>query len=176
MIFQSFTYTIQPFHQSGDKYMVHKVTIGLQQKIGQPNFGSIGASCSIEVHLDDDEAMCPELVTARVRQAFAQCRECITKELSMHDGMPVVEPPARESMPANKARNTSRGNAASNRTPRTATEAQVRAIRAIASKAGVSLASELEQEFGVHSPNQLTIAQASQLIDSLKQGLSPSST
>ena len=50
----------------------------------------------------------------------------------------------------------------------------MRAIRAIASKARISLASELEQGFGVQSPNQLTVAQASQLIDSLKQGLMPS--
>jgi len=57
---------------------------------------------------------------------------------------------------------------------RTAMEAHVYAIRAIASKAGLSLASELEQSFGVHSPNQLTIAQARQLIDSRMQGLTPS--
>ncbi len=58
--------------------------------------------------------------------------------------------------------------------PSQATDAQVHAIRAIASKAGVSLASELEQGYGVRNPNQLTIAQASQLIDSMKQNLAPS--
>jgi hypothetical protein len=155
--------------------MTHKVTVGLQQKIGQPNFGSIGASCSIEVHLDDDEAVHPEVVTARVRQAFSQCRDCIAKELSLHE---VVEPNEsssreREPRPAASRPTTERGRT-SDRPQRTATEAQVRAIRAIASKAGVSLASELEQGFGVRNPNQLTIAQASHLIDSLKQGLTPS--
>jgi len=49
----------------------------------------------------------------------------------------------------------------------------VRAIRAIASKARISLASKFEQGFGVQSPNRLTVAQVSQLIDSLKQGLAP---
>jgi hypothetical protein len=48
-------------------------------------------------------------------------------------------------------------------------------IRPLAPKAGLSLASELEQGYGVRSPNQLTIIQASQLIDSLKQNLAPSS-
>jgi hypothetical protein len=47
-------------------------------------------------------------------------------------------------------------------------------IRAIASKAGLSLASELEQGYGVRNPNQLTIAQSSQLIDEMKQNLAPS--
>jgi len=154
--------------------MTHKVTVGLQQKIGQPNFGSIGASCSIEVHLDDDEATLPELVTARVRQAFAQCRECIAKELSLHEVKHSSETLARDSSPASETRSSNQGTPATNHARKTATEAQVRAIHAIASKAGISLASELKQGFGVHNPNQLTISQASQLIDSLKQGLAPS--
>lgn len=155
--------------------MTHNVTVGLQQKIGQPNFGSIGASCSIEVHLDDDEAVHPEVVTARVRQAFAQCRDCITKELSLHDAAQSTEPSSRErdSRPT-ASRPPAERSRTSDRPQRSATEAQVRAIRAIASKAGLSLASELERGFGVRNPNQLTIAQASQLIDSLKQGLTPS--
>ena len=41
-------------------------------------------------------------------------------------------------------------------------------------KAGISLASELRQGFGGQSPNQVTVAQPSQLIDSLKQCLTPS--
>lgn len=155
--------------------MTHKVTVGLQQKVGQPNFGSIGASCSIEVHLDDDEAVHPELVASRVRQAFTQCRDVIAKELSLHDAVKPGEAQGREPEQRPVAsRSTTERSGTSNRPPRTATEAQVRAIRAIASKAGVSLASELEQGFGVRNPNQLTIAQASQLIDSLKQGLTPS--
>ena len=156
--------------------MTHKVTVGLQQKVGQPNFGSIGASCSIEVHLDDDEAVHPEVVTARVRQAFAQCRDVIAKELSLHDTVKPGEAQGREpeQRPIASRSNTERSGRTSDRPQRTATEAQVRAIRAIASKAGVSLASELEQGFGVRNPHQLTIAQASQLIDSLKQGLTPS--
>jgi hypothetical protein len=154
--------------------MTHKVTVGLQQKIGQANFGSIGASCSIEIHLDDDDAACPEVLTSRVRQAFTQCRDCIAKELSLSESK---QPGGVHSDDKQKSVDQKRAperNASSDRVLRTATEAQVRAIRAIASKAGISLASELEQGFGIRDPNQLTIAQASQLIDSLKQGLTPS--
>lgn len=153
--------------------MIHKVTVGLQQKIGQPNFGSIGASCTIEIQLDDDEACHPGVIANRVTQSFAQCRASIEKELSLHEaehpsGAPrVVHGPAEPRLAPDRR-------SATDRAPRAATEAQVRAIRAIASKAGVSLASELEQGFGVHNPNQLTMAQASQMIDSLKQGLTPS--
>lgn len=152
--------------------MIHSITVGLQQKIGQPNFGSIGASCNIEVRLDDDEAQLPEIVSAKVKQAFAQCRDCIAKELSQHVTAHASDAPMHEKT-AEPNRNSER-NGSANRGQRTATEAQVRAIRAIAGKAGLSLASELEQGFGVRNPNQLTIAQASQLIDSLKRGLTPS--
>jgi hypothetical protein len=50
----------------------------------------------------------------------------------------------------------------------------VRAIRAIASKYRLSLTSELQDRFGVTLPTDLTISQASQLIDAMKQDLSPS--
>jgi hypothetical protein len=60
-----------------------------------------------------------------------------------------------------------------NSRPRQATEAQIRAVRAIASKAGVQLASELEARFGVGTPSQLSLSQASQLIDDLKSQLTP---
>lgn len=57
--------------------MTHKVTVGLQKKIGQPNFGSIGASCNIEVQLNDDEVTQPEVIAQRVTQVFVQCHTCI---------------------------------------------------------------------------------------------------
>ncbi len=50
-----------------------------------------------------------------------------------------------------------------------ALEFQVRDIRTIASKAGISLASELDQGFVVRYPVQLIVSQASPLIDSMMQ-------
>src|SRR6056297_46695 len=49
-----------------------------------------------------------------------------------------------------------------------ASEAQIRALHAIAAKHGVVLACELEAQFGVTTPAELTIRQASQMIDTLK--------
>ncbi|WP_231617909.1 hypothetical protein [Novipirellula aureliae] len=54
---------------------------------------------------------------------------------------------------------------------REATEAQIRAIHAIASKANVHLASQLETDFAVSTPKQLTLRQASDLIEKLKSRL-----
>jgi len=44
----------------------------------------------------------------------------------------------------------------------------VRAFRTIASKANIHLASQLTDDFGVGVPQQLTIRQASDLIEKLK--------
>ena len=136
--------------------MPTKVTVGLCKKRGLPNFGSISVSCHMDVHLDDQETATPETVTAYVERAFARCRNSIAQELAKHESEPT---PAASTA----------SEPASHRHPaRPATDAQVRAIRAIASKQGIVLAVELHDRFGVRSPNQLTLTQASQLIDSLK--------
>ena len=32
--------------------MAMKISVGLQKKVGQPNFGSLGASCHVEFEID----------------------------------------------------------------------------------------------------------------------------
>mgnify|MGYP001563117379 CR=1 FL=1 len=146
--------------------MIKTVTVGLQQKIGQPNFGSVGASCSIEVQLDSDEADAPEVIAARIKHAFDRCRQSIDEELQHQDRETVTTNTGtgfRKSAPPRDT--TSRS--------RSATDAQVRAIRAIASRHGIVLASELHGRFGARSPTDLTVGQASELIDALKAPATP---
>jgi hypothetical protein len=51
---------------------------------------------------------------------------------------------------------------------RPATESQVRALRAICKRGRLDLDREVHEEFGLDSPDQLDVKQASQLIDILK--------
>jgi hypothetical protein len=145
--------------------MTTKITIGLQQKVGQPNFGSLGASCSIELNLSDEQTRHPSLISDHIREAFAQCRDSIRAELA---GAAEPADSQRRNDPPPPPRSTG-GDSSRTATPkRSATEAQIRAIHAIAGKQGIVVASELAERFGVQSPAQLSIRQASEFIDSLK--------
>ena len=55
------------------------------------------------------------------------------------------------------------------RTPRPATPNQVRAIRAIAQRGHADLTGVLRDDFGVDRPEGLSVTQASELIDRLKE-------
>ena len=234
--------------------MPHKLTVGLSEKIGQPNFGSLGASCALELELTGEDLARSDAIAEKVKQAYAQCRQRIDEELAPHrlparGGRPAKRPAAsdprasrvdgRSSQPdcgqhdsgqhdwgqhdwgkcvsvgyppviasdrgcrqARKQRRSRNQTALARRrqsptastashdptsrqrlpaslprqseqAPRPATAAQVRAMRTIASKAGVSLSGQLEQHFGVQLPGDLSLQQASHMIDVLQSQLSP---
>lgn len=146
--------------------MAIKLNVGVSRKVGQPNYGSLGACCNVDIELDqqtlgDD----PQGLHRRVQQAFAVCRQAVEAELSQSVGQPngggastgQVSQPDRSASTATEPS-----------TPRAATPAQIKAIHAIAGRLGIGLAVQLQQ-FGVNSPSQLSLPQASQLIDQLKQ-------
>ena len=63
--------------------MALKLNVGISKKIGQPNFGSLGASCHVEVELD------PSLIFndvpalhSRIKQAYTACRQAVHDELT----------------------------------------------------------------------------------------------
>ena len=60
-----------------------KLSVGLAKKVGQPDYGSLGASCHVELELDgsllrDDL----EGFHHHVRNAFTACRQAVTDELN----------------------------------------------------------------------------------------------
>jgi hypothetical protein len=130
-----------------------KLNVGLTKKIGQPNYGSLGATCHVEIELDQallehDENGFQE----RIRRVFTVCSQAVTGELMRQshgntrqalDG-PVVRDRARRATPA-----------------------QVRAIRSIAEHQEIDVDAWARKEFGVEI-DALSILEASQLIDDLK--------
>jgi hypothetical protein len=163
--------------------MSTKINVGLSRKIGQPNFGSLGASCHIDLEIDPQTAIRdPEAIQRQIMTAFTICKQSIDAELAKSEhadtnatvnGFHPAEQPSAPRRQTYQRPASDQSVATPPRQPRPATAAQIKALHTIASRAGLTLASELQHQCGVTNPQQLTIQQASRMIDHLKQSLAP---
>ena len=63
------------------------VNVGVAKKLGQPDFGSLGASCSIQVELPHDIIFCDlEAFHRQVRSVYAACAQAVNDELARQQG------------------------------------------------------------------------------------------
>lgn len=69
-----------------------KLTVDVCRKIGKPNYGSEGASCSLSFDVSDD----PAALSDAIRRAFAVCERSVADQLG--DGQ-AEQPPARPGPP-----------------------------------------------------------------------------
>ena len=59
------------------------LNVGLSQKMGLPDYGSLGASCHVELELGSHLLeRNPEIFQQEVRAAFAACRQAVEEELA----------------------------------------------------------------------------------------------
>ncbi len=159
-----------------------KLNTGITRKVGLPDYGSAGASCNLEVELDTSLFHDLDGLHQVVRRAYAACNQAVQDELarssaaSNGNGKPkaraayeVVEVSTSPAFSGARITTTS-SNGAAQPTPavRPATASQVKAIRAIASRRRIDLATLLQTRFGLAAPGELGIRQASELIDELK--------
>ncbi len=165
-----------------------KLHVGLSKKIGLPNYGSLGASCHLEVELDS------QVITRdrnefkqQLHQAFEVCSQAVDDQLThrVPASREAVVKASRAENPRGPESTGASQNGASEavspagtngRAPagqprpnlRLATSPQVRAIIAIANRQDVNLVELLQNRFGVDDPSALTVSDASQLIDELR--------
>lgn len=159
-----------------------KLTVGVSRKLGLPGYSSVGASCNIEVELDS-ALLQGDLDTfhARVRDAYIACQQAVYDELARLQSQPAIPVSAhgasanghdRQSESENGRGNHggagSRTNGAPRPAVRPATTSQVKLICAIARSHDTDLEGLLKHEYGVDHPEELSVPQASELIDRLR--------
>ena len=199
-----------------------KLNIGLSRKVGEPNYGSRGASIHLEVELENGVLTDPAAMRDHVQDLYALARQSVDDELqrpadeALVDLVPAeqqVQRPtnghlnnghtsngrhangngsrsqAHASRPANGRLNEAGGSSAgrlvesatngdtNHRNCHTnrievarATQSQIRAIFAITKRQGLDPHKVISERFRVHRMEDLTIREASAIIDELKSG------
>jgi len=158
--------------------MPMKLNVGLCRKIGQPDYGSLGASCNVEVELSgslifDD----PDAFQQHVRRAYAACERAVEVQLnaarqpsSTSTGHAPADSPTRGNNGADGGHPNGNGNG-NGAGGRQATEKQLTYIRRLSGEIkglGVRRLETLAQNMFGKPLAGLTSLDASGLIDCLK--------
>jgi hypothetical protein len=161
--------------------MAVKLSVGLQKKVGLPDFGSLGASCHVEFEID--RGLLEHDLDGfhrKVSDAFVACRQAVHDQLAAANEVSteLSSPQSGAVTGRNGHSVTSKpsGHAGTNghaHRPEigTVTQSQLRAIHAISRRNRVDAAALVRERFQVDRPESLSIREASSLIDELKRGM-----
>ena len=143
-----------------------KLNVGFNKKVGEANYGSKGACVGLELEIDSGIIGEPDRLRERIKQLFVIAKTSVEEEL---------HGTSHAANGRNGAATTGNGHANGYRNgrqrdaTRRATASQARALNLIADRQGVNLAELLRQRFGVDQAGDLSITEASALIDELKE-------
>ncbi|WP_406696357.1 hypothetical protein V5E97_35730 [Singulisphaera sp. Ch08] len=156
-----------------------RLNVGVSKKLGLPEYSSIGASCNLELELESGLLQNDlDGLHAQIRGAYVAANQAVNDELNRLQALPV--------RPSLTAEVTTSGNGHSNgtvvhtngtptrrngvhaRASKPATTGQVKAIYAIARAQRADLEGLLRDEYAVDRPEDLSLADASKMIDQLK--------
>ena len=171
-----------------------KLNIGLSRKVGEASFGSRGASINLEVELDNGVLNDPGLLRDRVQDLYVLARQSVDEELQRPAEAGPSEPSHTNGNEHGRISHTANGNGHKNgqanghgtngrvtngHSPTNgnghgrievarATQSQIRAIFAISKRQGLDPHTVINDRYRVHKMEELTIREASALIDDLK--------
>ena len=128
------------------------LNVGLTKKIGEANYGSRGASVNFAVELEHTLVRQPDELKQKIKYLFGLAKDAVEEELAADE-------------PSD--RNDNNGHSRQSHA-RPATASQVRAIHAIADRNHIDLTTRLRDSFSVTKADELSVSQASELIDELK--------
>lgn len=169
--------------------MPMKLNVGVSRKVGLPEYSSAGASCNVELELDSGLLQHDvNAFQAQVQAAFSAAEAAVEAEVARLQE-PAAPPnglarwdnrnggahhtngtsrPAHVNGTHARPTGVGRNGSSSDRATIRCTAKQARAIRAIARNLNLDLEQMLREDFGVGAPDDLTLSQASELIDSLR--------
>jgi hypothetical protein len=130
-----------------------KLNAGVSRKVGEPNYGSRGASVNVELELESSVVNDTDALYEKIRRLFALAKHSVDEELGIS-----TPAPGNDGGPSST----------SNGETRSATDKQKYAIAAICNENGFDEDQEAMGLFG-RPVSQLTLPEASQLIDRLKE-------
>ncbi|MDM4018959.1 hypothetical protein [Roseiconus lacunae] len=142
--------------------MPTKLTVGYCRKKGLADYGSVGANCSLEIELDNQIVGNANRLREAAETAYLAARQAVEDQLAREDSSSSSAPGSNGTFSGQ-----SRNRRPSRSSFRAATESQLRAIRAIAKRTRTDL-DPLLSRLGTSTLEQLSIANASKLIDEMK--------
>jgi len=148
-----------------------RLNVGVSKKLGLPAYSSVGASCNLEVELENGILRDPAGFRDQVQGAFLAAQRAVDDELDRLQGQSSHDQP-HEVVPTNGHQLThgkppTRSEPRFDRPGKPATPNQVKAIVSIARRQHADL-DGLLHDLGVARPEDLSLAAASRLIDQLK--------
>lgn len=149
--------------------MAAKLSVGLQKKLGLPGYSSIGASCHVEFEVETSLMESNlEGFHQKVQRVYSACQQAINEQLARYQSTPPnLNDPPRTQLNGQNNPNPQQVKQESSR----ATRNQIRSIFAIARNQGLDPLQIVRTRFNLDLPEDLTIREASSLIDELKHGI-----
>jgi hypothetical protein len=145
-----------------------KLQVGVSKKVGMPDYGSLGASCQIELQLD--QTFTPsdaDAIEEHVKQAYSACRQAVEEELTHNQKR---DKESRDScQTASQARSETSGNG---RNGHHASQKQLDYIEQLAGQVhglGARRLENLARKMYAKPLSDLSSLEASGLIDMLKE-------
>ena len=142
-----------------------RLNVGASRKVSDNHYGSKGGNVNIELELDSSLALDSQKLRDHIRKLFDLANASLEEELQgTTEPASVEESHQRDGVSFN-----GNGNTVSVAPVRYATEKQIVCIQGLARKHGVPV-TELLKQAGVRVFNDMSVRQASQMIESLKGG------
>jgi hypothetical protein len=143
-----------------------RLNVGASRKVSDNHYGSRGGNVNIELELDSSLALDSQKLRDHIRKLFDLANASLSEELQANNEHACVEDSHHHRDGANLNGNGN-GNAVTVTPVRYATEKQIICIQGLARKHGVPVP-ELLKQAGVRVFNDMSVRQASAMIESLK--------